>query len=363
MQGQPTAVFFGTYDVGVHPRVSVLQEGLAANGFDVVEINEPLDFPTGARVELLARPWKAPALAWRIARAWLALWRRGRNVTADIVVVGYLGHFDVHLARRRFGAPIVLDYLVGLGDTSVDRGVAASSMIARILSLIDRRAVAAADVVLVDTTEQAATCPAENPIVVPVGAPLSWFRDPALPGDVLRVVFFGLYTPLQGTHAIGEAIGALDHRRDISFTMIGDGQDRAGCERLAGTASREVVDWIDWVEGSELAAVVNEHHVCLGIFGTTPKAARVVPNKVFQGVAAGCAIVTADTPPQRRVLDDAAAYVAAGDGHELAATLAELADDPARLAELREAAARLADSFRPQSVCRPLVRALGFAAA
>ena len=363
MQGQPTAVFFGTYDVGTHPRVGVLQEGLAANGFDVVEINEPLDFPTHARVELLTRPWKAPALAWRVARAWWTLWRRGRNVTADIVVVGYLGHFDVHLARRRFGAPIVLDYLVGLGDTSVDRGVAASSRIARVLSAIDRRAVAAADVVLVDTNEQAAMCPADDPIVVPVGAPSSWFRDPARHDDVLRVVFSGLYTPLQGTHAIGEAIGALGQRRDISFTMIGDGQDRAECERLAGPRSSGQVEWIDWIEASELAAVVNEHHVCLGIFGTTPKAARVVPNKVFQGVAAGCAIVTADTPPQRRVLDDAAAFVAPGDGHGLAATLAELADDPARLAEHREAAARLADSLRPLSVCQPLVRALGFAAA
>ncbi len=356
-------MFFGTYDVGTHPRVGVLQEGLAANGFDVVEINEPLDFPTRARVELLTRPWKAPTLAWRIARAWWTLWRRGRGVTADVVVVGYLGHFDVHLAKRRFAAPIVLDYLVGLGDTSVDRGAAANSLVARVLTAIDARAVAAADVVLVDTVEQAAICPADHPLVLPVGAPSSWFRRPAPHLDTLRVVFFGLYTPLQGTRAIGAAIAALGHRRDIAFTMIGDGQDRAECQRLARSETSGLVEWIDWVEPSELGAVVNEHHVCLGVFGTTPKAARVVPNKVFQGVAAGCAIVTADTPPQRRVLGEAAAYVAAGDGARLAATLTELADDPARLAELRSAAAALADSFRPESVCEPLVRALGFAAA
>ena len=55
-----------------------------------------------------------------------------------------------------------------------------------------------------------------------------------------------------------------------------------------------------------------DHDVCLGIFGTGAKAPRVVPNKVFQGAAAGCAIVTSDTAPQRRVLGDAARARAAG---------------------------------------------------
>ena len=43
---------------------------------------------------------------------------------------------------------------------------------------------------------------------------------------------------------------------------------------------------------ADLPALVAGHDVCLGIFGTGDKALRVVPNKVFQGAAAGCAIVT-----------------------------------------------------------------------
>ena len=65
--------------------------------------------------------------------------------------------------------------------------------------------------------------------------------------------------------------------------------------------------WIDWVDADELPGVVAEHDVCLGIFGTTDKAPRVVPNKVYQGVASGCAVVTSDTPlsarPARRGRD------------------------------------------------------------
>ena len=72
---------------------------------------------------------------------------------------------------------------------------------------------------------------------------------------------------------------------------------------------------------ANLPALVAGHDVCLGIFGTGDKALRVVPNKVFQGAAAGCAIVTSDTAPQRRALGDAAVLVPPGDPEALAAAL------------------------------------------
>jgi glycosyltransferase involved in cell wall biosynthesis len=109
------------------------------------------------------------------------------------------------------------------------------------------------------------------------------------------------------------------------------------------------------VAPAELPAVVAGHDVCLGIFGTGPKAARVVPNKVFQGAAAGCALVTSDTAPQRRVLGEAAVYVPPGDAQALARTLRSLAEDRPRLAAARAAARRLAiDHFTPAQVVGPL---------
>ena len=45
----------------------------------------------------------------------------------DVVLVGYLGHFDVHLARLLFrGVPVVLDHLVGASDTARDRRLEAA---------------------------------------------------------------------------------------------------------------------------------------------------------------------------------------------------------------------------------------------
>ncbi len=109
--------------------------------------------------------------------------------------------------------------------------------------------------------------------------------------------------------------------------------------------------WLDWVPAAELPALVAAHDVCLGIFGTGDKALRVVPNKVFQGAAAGCAVITSDTAPQRRVLGDAAVLVPPGDPAALADALLRLADDREALLKLRHAARQLAaERFTPEQV-------------
>ena len=178
----------------------------------------------------------------------------------------------------------------------------------------------------------------------------------------MRVVFFGLFTPLQGAPVIGRALARLATTTAapaIQVTMIGTGQDLAQTRELAGEAaagsSTDWIEWIDWVEAADLPAVVARHDVCLGIFGTGPKALRVVPNKVFQGAAAGCAIVTSDTDPQARVLGVAAILVPPGDDAALADVLLGLAADPSRLSAARAAAHRLAAaSFTPAAVTAPL---------
>src|ERR1700753_556024 len=107
--------------------------------------------------------------------------------------------------------------------------------------------------------------------------------------------------------------------------MVARGQDEAETKRAA--AANAAVRWLDWVPSDELPALVGAHDVCLGIFGTGEKALRVVPHQVFQGAAAGCAIVTSDTAPQRRTLGDAARLVPPGDPAALADALRELAAD------------------------------------
>jgi glycosyltransferase involved in cell wall biosynthesis len=166
------------------------------------------------------------------------------------------------------------------------------------------------------------------------------------------VVFFGLYTPLQGAPTIGAAIGSLEET-DIEITMIGTGQDYEATRTAAGANPN--VTWHPWIDAADLPAVVAAHDVCLGIFGTGPKALRVVPNKVFQGAAAGCAVVTSDTPPQREALGSVGIFVPAGDAAALARELLRLDRDRDRLALLRESTySHAVKSFRPATVVAPL---------
>ena len=350
-------LFFGTFDARLYQRVAVLEEGFAAAGDDVVECNVPLSLPPAARVEMLRRPWRAAALPVRLAAAWRPLLRKARRAPPpDAVVVGYMGHFDVHLARRLWrGRPIVLDFLMSASETALDRGVSSPWLI-DLLERLDRRALRAADIPCVDTEERAELLPPahrRDSVVVAPGAPSAWFSAPRAGRESsLEVVFFGSFTPLQGAPVIGAAI-ALLAGEPIRFTMIGRGQDYAATRNAA--AANRAVEWVDWIDPDELPAAVARHDVSLGIFGTSAKALRVVPMKVFQGAAAGTAIATSDTPPQRRALADAGLFVPPGDAEALARALLALAESRERVSALREAAHRRAnEAFRPATVVEPL---------
>ncbi|MFL6239269.1 MAG: glycosyltransferase [Actinomycetes bacterium] len=352
-------LLFGTYDTRRHPRVGILRHGLQAAGANIAECNVPWGLDTDARVAILRRPWRLPLLLVSLAAAWARLLRRSRGVgSVDAVLVGYLGHFDVVLARLLFRrTPIALDHLISASDTGTDRGES-GAIKQLLLRAIDAAALRCADIVVVDTVEHAELLPEQHrhkAVVCPVGAPQQWYaarrpRSVTAEGS-LRVVFFGQYTPLQGAPTIGSA-AALLAGDNVELTMIGSGQEFAAARAAADGAK---VDWQGWVEPEDLPAVVASYDVCLGIFGTGPKALRVVPNKVFQGAAAGCALVTSDTAPQRRLLGDAAVFVPPGDPHALAGALSELAAQPQRVASLRQAAADLADhSFTAEAVAAPL---------
>lgn len=347
-------VVFGTYDDGAHPRVRVLREALVAAGYDVVICNSPIAVPTSARVEAVSKPWKLLPIGLKVAASWGRLIQARRRLPpVDAVLVGYLGVADVHLARALFrSTPILLDQMAPVSGTALDRNLP----FARILKAVDTAAARAADVVLVDTEQHRGEDNGRVRIeVVPVGAPAAFFvrEGRSRDNDQLRIVFFGLYTPLQGTQTIARAIAHLADRDDIRWTMIGTGQDLAVAQGIVG--ENEKVDWIDWVEPSNLPKIVAEHDVCLGIFGTTGKSRRVVPNKVYQGAAAGCAVVTSDTPPQRSMLGEAALYVPPGDDRALEAVLARLADHRSLLAQYRSSARELADrDFTPSAIAARL---------
>lgn len=279
--------------------------------------------------------WGAGAgAALRLAAAETRLLRRPRGAF-DVVVVGYPGHLDLPAARRAArGRPVVFNPLVSLSDTLVtDRGrFPAGSIPARILEWIDRTSLRAADLVVADTESNAARLaevaglPRSRFAVCLVGAEERVFHPPWSPGH--DFLFVGKLIPLHGLDTILAAARLVP---DLRVTIAGSGQLQ---DALAVRPAN--VHWIPWIDYERLGHAYRSARCALGIFGTSDKAARVIPNKVFQALACGAPVLTADTPAARELLVDGESglLVRAGDPEALAEAMRRADRDPDYLAQV-----------------------------
>ena len=306
--------------------------------------------------------WEGRRQAWsaglgaaaRLGVAEARLLRRPRE-RFDAIVVGYPGHADLPAAKRIAGKrPVLFNPLVSLHETLVeDRGrFAPGSAAARLLRRIDTTALRRADLVVADTEENArhlaglAGLPAERVAVCFVGAEERIFRPVWRRPESFHALFVGKLIPLHGLETI---LAAARLAEEIRFRVVGSGQ----LEPLLD-ARPPNVDWVPWVEYERLPDELGRAGCALGVFGTSAKAARVIPNKAFQALACGTPLVTADTPAARELLrdDEDALLVPPGDPAALAAAVRRLAED-------REVGARLGAAGRATYEARASERVLG----
>jgi glycosyltransferase involved in cell wall biosynthesis len=250
----------------------------------------------------------------------------------DALIVGYPGHFDLPVARRAaHGRPVVFNPLVSLADTFVSdrKRFRAGSTVARALEAVDRRAFRTADLVVADTAAHARffaqLAGLEEVPVCYVGAEERLFQPDWQPGERFVVLFVGKLVPLQGVETILDAARAAP---EVDFRIVGSGQ----LGHILQSRPRNV-EHVPWLEYEALPGEIRRAGCILGIFGTSPKAARVIPNKAFQALACAAPLITADTPAARELLTDgeSALLVPAGDAKALASAIRRLASD-ARLA-------------------------------
>lgn len=354
------------------PRVRILRDGLRQNGIEVIECRKDVwgDIQDKSQIK---GAWRWLRLLSGIVTAYPALILRYLRLPAhDWVLLGYPAIPDIFVIRlfawlRR--TPVALDWFLCAYDTVVldRRLVGKRHPLAWFLWLAESLAVRLADRLFMDTRAHALRMESLFHLApgrcgsVWVGVEENLFSKSVaaitrVPGAPLRVLFYGQFIPLHGLPTIIEAARLL-RDEPIEWLLIGRGQERARVQAMLQADPLPRLRTLEWVDYEDLRGYMDAADVCLGIFGTSDKAASVIPNKVFQVLAAGKPLITRDSPAIRELVEHSRPMVTlipAGSAARLAEAVVQCASHNV----LYGAAIPVERSFTTSAIGRQLVRFL-----
>ena len=340
-------IYFGIYSRGIeYPRNNNLINGLRLNGADVTECHFTLSDSFRKRIKIVRNRVEFIRFFSKLIISYIFLiWKFLKAPHVDAVIVGHPGYFHIHLARfMRFffqrQAVLVYDVFIPLYEALVEDRylVKTGSLFARLIYRFERSCCRYADLCLIDTdehcqyiTEEYGLSP-ERVSRIFVGSTIDQqFESPRVSSsETFRVLFVGTYIPLHGVDVILEAAQYLADDPDIRFFLVGSGQLREKMENMARKWGLSNVIFQDWIPTEHLGAFIRSFDLSLGIFGITPKTARVIPSKIYDICAAGVPFITADTPAIREVfLHEQNAYlIPTGNSEALVEAIRYLKSNP-----------------------------------
>jgi len=334
-----TICYFGIYDP-YYSRNSILIKGLRANGVKVIECNAT-DGRIYKYLSLIAKHWKI-------------------RKKYDLMIVAFPGYQAVILAKFLTKKPKIFDAFFSIYDSEVcDRkSTKAGSLKAFYYWLLDWLACRLADKIMLDTYAhieyfcELFHFKKEKFIRVLLGADDQVIK-PKQPKEKenFLVHFHGIATPLQGVGVIVEAARLLG-RENIKFNLIG-----SKIRRYEIKEEKANINFIKTVPYPELIKIMAEADICLGIFGKSIKTQVVIPNKIYEALACGRAVITAETPAVKELLTDKldCIFCRTGDAKDLAEKIMLLKNNQ----ELRSRIAAnghqlFINKLTPQKVTAPL---------
>ncbi len=355
--------YFGTYSRD-YIRNRVILKGLQKNGCKVIECHYPLWKGVEPRIQEFKGIKGLLRLSFNFLKAYITLFIKSFDIIEkpDFIIVGYTGHFDVPLAffiSRLRNIPLAFDFHVSLWDTFVlDRKLfKENSIISRKLKFIDKLSLILPDIIFLDTESHIKFVSEQYRI------PLRKFRrfwvgeddEIFYPMDVKKyesftVLHFGGFIPLHGMEYIIDAAKMLQ-KEDIRFLLVGKGQEYEKIYNLA--KGLENVEFTGWVEPEKIPEIICKSHISLGIFGTTDKAKRVIPNKIYESIACKVPVITGRTEGILEAFEDGKNIILCniGDGESLKDAILMLKKDKRLMEKIGEEGYKLfKERFVPSKI-------------
>lgn len=290
----PRICYLGPFDPD-YPRNRVILKGLRKNGVEVIECN----YTSSSRILDYARLIKKHFL-----------------LKCDAVILGargdYYGQPLVPIIKKLTKKPVIFDSVIALYETQVlDRKLFdVRTFQSSLLHMLDYKALHAADMVLCDTNNHAdyyshfykinpqkirkISISSDNEVFYP--------REYSRNDDSILVLFWGGFIPLQGVKYIIEAAKLLEHHKDLKFELRGFGQTYDNACKLCRKLNVNNLTIVPrFVPYDELPFHIAKADICLGIFGETEKAKRVIPNKAVEALAMKKPLITGDSPAIREI--------------------------------------------------------------
>jgi glycosyltransferase involved in cell wall biosynthesis len=267
----------------------------------------------------------------------------------------FIGFFLSILPRSVRPNLVVLDAFISLHDTVVNdrKLLSPGNWLSILLQRIEKKAYSFADLIIVDTPQNASyfcnefTLPESKVVDVSLSTNEEHFVfEPYLPDDgACQVLFIGTFVPLHGITTILAAAQILKECRNIQFKIIGDGQMAESVAKILDDEAINLIWEREWKTPSELADLIHKSDICLGIFGESDKAQRVCPLKMYAYASCGRAIISGDTEWAEHIRKDLTyepfVTVPVNDAGALAERIKQLASSQQYRQQLAENSRRL----------------------
>jgi len=289
--------YFGPYDPK-YPRNRVIIKGLRKNGVKVIECN---------------------ARSFNRLLDYTKLLKKHQALKYDVIILGahgrYFGQPLMPFIRRITKKPVVFDAMLTLYETGVvDRKlIDGKSTKAKLWYLFDHNALQNASLVLSDTNTHAkyyshfydVEFSKFRRVLVGSDDEVFYPRQSKKEDNCFLVMFWGGFIPLQGVKFIIRAAKLLEDHKDVKFELRGFGQTYNEALELSKSLKIKNISFSSsWVPYAELPNYITKADICLGIFGETEKAQRVIPNKAVEALAMRKPLITGDSPAAREILRD-----------------------------------------------------------